>query len=180
MARNRLSGAAAGGLEASLIGLTMAGCIGVGYLIGNWLDGKLGTTYLMPIFVVLGIIAGAREMWMTVSRIRRSFSDGTFDNPEISEAKPPQESRTSKPNRAVIAEPSHRKPRFFHVPPPPAPQSDSKIPSASDDLDEHEGQKEITLEKQLSQLRQLQQEIDNLEPGHKPQDSADKSDNESK
>lgn len=180
MARNRLSGATAGGVEASLIGLTMAGCIGVGYLIGNWLDGKLGTTYLMPIFVVLGIIAGAREMWRTVSRIRRSFSDGTFDNPRVSQATPAQEPRTSKQNRAVIAEPSHRKPRFFHVPPPPAPQGDGNVapaPGNSDGPAQHEDE---ALEKQLAQLRQLQQEIDSLEPKDKPQGSADKSDNESR
>lgn len=156
MGRNRLSGVTATGLEASLIGLTMAGCIGVGYLIGNWLDGRLGTTYCTPIMVILGIIAGAREMWLTVARIRKSFSDGTFNSSGHSTGSNPPEMPQMKSNRAAIAEDDHRKPRFFHVPPPPAPGE------TSDNSPRSEGQEalENSLENQLSQLRKLQQQIE--------------------
>jgi|GEM_PF-7038187 len=152
MGRNRLSGVTSKGLEASLIGLTMAGCIGVGYLIGNWLDGRMGTTYWTPVMVILGIIAGAREMWITVSRIRESFSDGTFDDPGIPPEHALRESHKTKKSRAAIVDPSHRKPRFFHVPPPPAPGDLSSEPQ--------QAPAEDPLEKQLAELQHLQEQIE--------------------
>lgn len=160
MARNRLSGATSGAMQASIIGFVMAGCIAVGYLIGNWLDGKLGTTYWMPIMVILGMIAGAREMWMTVIRIRDSFSDGTFENlndhPNVSPQENARRVSASKQNRAATADPSHRKPRFFSVPAPPSPQGDTEPDAISDDAQ----RQNTTFESQLEELRRLQQQID--------------------
>lgn len=163
MGRNRLSRGTVKGLEASLIGLTMAGCIGIGYLAGNWLDGRMGTTYWTPILVVMGVVAGAREMWATVSRIKQSFSDGTFDNNEVLEAHPPQEPQSVQQNRAAIAKNSHRKPRFFSVPPPPVFGDSSTDTSVN-----QENSSEIR--HQLEHLRELQQQVEELESDSKKHD----------
>lgn len=45
----------------------------IGWLIGNWLDKKLDTKpYLMYLFLILGFIAGFRELY----RIMKGFGDG--------------------------------------------------------------------------------------------------------
>jgi hypothetical protein len=153
MKRDRLSPSAINSLDASLIGFVMAGCIGVGYFAGNWLDGRLGTTYWTPILVVVGVIAGARQMWITVSRIRKSFSDGSFDKLNVSEFRKNEAQNAQQRNRAANADPSHRKPRFFHVPPPP---EGSKSTSAPDEND-------VAFNDQIEELKQLQSEIDQID-----------------
>jgi hypothetical protein len=155
MRRSRLSPSALNSLDASLIGFVMAGCIAVGYFAGNWLDGRLGTQYWTPILVVLGVVAGAREMWRTVSRIRKSFSQGSFDNMSVSEFRKKEAPDAQQSNRAADADSSQRKPRFFHVPPPPRPQGEST--SAVEDAPE------TVFEDQVAELRRLQREIDELE-----------------
>ena len=46
----------------------------LGWLIGKWLDDRLGTgPALMYVFIVLGFIAGFREVY----RIIKRFGDGT-------------------------------------------------------------------------------------------------------
>ncbi|MFN4174229.1 MAG: AtpZ/AtpI family protein [Parachlamydiaceae bacterium] len=42
----------------------------VGWAIGSWLDGKLGTSpYLMYAFIVLGAISGIREFIRLVKKV---------------------------------------------------------------------------------------------------------------
>ena len=154
MKRDRLSSSAINSLDASLIGFVMAGCIGVGYFAGNWLDGKLGTTYWTPILVIVGVIAGARQMWITVSRIRKSFSDGSFDKLNVSEFRKNETQNAQQRNRAANADSSHRKPRFFHVPPPPEGQGKSTFPA---------DEKDAAFNDQIEELKQLQSEIDQID-----------------
>lgn len=164
MKRDRLSSSALNSLDASLIGFVMAGCIGVGYLAGNWLDGRLGTSYWTPILVVVGVMAGARQMWITVSRIRKSFSDGNFDKLNISEFHKSETQNAQESSRAANADTSHRKPRFFHVPPPPeVHEQDAPL------IDEGEE----AFEDQIAELRQLQQEISQLDEGDSSSNSSD-------
>ncbi|MEO6908031.1 MAG: AtpZ/AtpI family protein [Abditibacteriaceae bacterium] len=153
MNRNRLSPSALNSLDASLIGFVMAGCIGMGYFAGNWLDGRLGTQYWTPILVVVGVVAGARQMWITVSRIRKSFTDGSFDKLNGSEFRKSEAQDVQQRNRAANADPSHRKPRFFNVPPPPN-GSESTPPT---------GENETAFNDQLAELKNLQAEIDQIE-----------------
>ena len=157
MKRDRLSPSALNSLDASLIGFVMAGCIGVGYFAGNWLDGRLGTTYWTPVLVVVGVMAGARQMWITVSRIRKSFSDGSFDKLNGSEFRRKETQNAQQQNRAANADPSHRKPRFFHVPPPP---EGSKGGSKSTFPPE---QNDAAFDEQLDELKKLQAEIDQID-----------------
>lgn len=65
----RISGMGAGGLQAMSIGLVLGGCVAVGYLFGAWLDNRFGTGFWMPVGVLLGLVAGFREMFLTVKRI---------------------------------------------------------------------------------------------------------------
>lgn len=153
MKRNPLSPSALNSLDASLIGFVMAGCIGVGYFAGSWLDGRLGTQYWTPILVVVGVIAGARQMWITVSRIRKSFSEGGFDKLNVSEFRKIEAQDAQKLNRAANADPSHRKPRFFHVPPPPEANKSTSVADASD----------TAFNDQLDELKHLQKEIDQID-----------------
>ena len=158
MKRNLLSPSSLNSLDASLIGFVMAGCIGVGYFAGNWLDGRLGTTYWTPILVVVGVIAGARQMWITVSRIRKSFTDGSFDKLNNSEFRKSEAQNAQQRNRAANADPSHRKPRFFHVPPPPEGNKSTSAPNEND----------AAFNDQLAQLKNLQAEIDQIEKKDEP------------
>jgi F0F1-type ATP synthase assembly protein I len=45
------------------VGLELAIAIVVGYLGGRWLDGRFGTSYLAYIGLLLGIIAGFRNLF---------------------------------------------------------------------------------------------------------------------
>ena len=57
----------------SSIGLEMAAATAIGWFIGDWLDGKLGTRpWLMIVFLVLGVTAGFRGLW----RVAREASGG--------------------------------------------------------------------------------------------------------
>lgn len=41
----------------------------LGWLIGGWLDGKIGSSpYLMYIFMILGFVAGFREVYRIIKR----------------------------------------------------------------------------------------------------------------
>lgn len=169
MKRDQQSPSALNSLDASLIGFVMAGCIGVGYFAGNWLDGRLGTQYWTPILVIVGVVAGARQMWITVSRIRKSFSSSGFDKLNVSEFRKNEAQDAQKLNRAAHADPSHRKPRFFNVPPPPEAQGENALVAETEKADTENVDK--TFEDQLSELRHLQQEInqvDNEESTSKP------------
>ena len=51
------------------VGTVLVTCIVLGYLLGHWLDGKLGTDpWLGVTGVVLGSLAGFLELFRTVSR----------------------------------------------------------------------------------------------------------------
>lgn len=172
MKRKSFSPSTLNSLDASLIGFVMAGCIGVGYFAGNWLDGRLGTQYWTPILVIVGVIAGARQMWITVSRIRKSFSDGSFDKMNVSEFRRNEAQDAQERSRAADADPSHRKPRFFHVPSPPEADNSAAVTEAKDD----DSAGETMFQDQISELRHLQREIDQMND----QDDASESSDDSK
>ncbi len=92
-------------------------------------------------------------MWITVSRIRKSFSEGGFDKLNVSEFRKIEAQDAQKLNRAANADPSHRKPRFFHVPPPPEANKSTSVADASD----------TAFNDQLGELKHLQKEIDQID-----------------
>lgn len=75
---NRTAQMGVTGTEASTIGFVLVGCIGVGFFAGNWLDGRMGTSFWMPLGVLLGIVAGFREMLVTVKRLSARQAQAKF------------------------------------------------------------------------------------------------------
>ena len=60
----------------STVGLEMALSVGVGYFIGDWLDGWLDTQpYLMITFVVIGSIAGFLSLYRKLKRLNSEQND---------------------------------------------------------------------------------------------------------
>ncbi|MGD9212447.1 MAG: AtpZ/AtpI family protein [Desulfobacteraceae bacterium] len=56
----------------STIGLSIALAIFIGLAIGLWLDKKFGThPWLMIIFLILGIIAGYRNLGLAIKKSRK-------------------------------------------------------------------------------------------------------------
>ena len=136
------------GLQASTMGLVMVGCITVGFLLGQWLDRQMGTSYWVPVLVVVGAIAGFREMFRTVTAINkqssslspsadrfrdrdlepRALNAQTQAGRAVENAEAPdsdtiyQDAEAGTPAIGLTTnEPvvTHPRPRIFQVPPPP-------------------------------------------------------------
>jgi ATP synthase protein I len=62
-------------LSASSVGLEMGLSVIFGLLIGQWLDGKAGTSpWLTIVFLALGLAAGFRSVMRSVRRAERAAS----------------------------------------------------------------------------------------------------------
>lgn len=63
-------------LSASSVGLELGVAVIVGLLFGMWLDSKLGTTpWLMLLFLVLGLVAGFRNVLRAVARAEKAAKE---------------------------------------------------------------------------------------------------------
>jgi ATP synthase protein I len=63
-------------LSASSVGLELGVAVIISLLFGMWLDRKLGTTpWLMLVFLVIGLIAGFRNVLRAVARAERAAAD---------------------------------------------------------------------------------------------------------
>jgi ATP synthase protein I len=61
------------GLSSSSVGLELGLAVVVALLFGMWLDGKLGTQpWLMLVFLVLGLVAGFRNVLRAVARAEKA------------------------------------------------------------------------------------------------------------
>jgi F0F1-type ATP synthase assembly protein I len=60
------------GLGLTLLTLLVAGPI-VGYLIGDWLDRKLGTDWLTWVCLLIGFAAAGRQIYLLARRIQRDL-----------------------------------------------------------------------------------------------------------
>ena len=59
-------------LGAASLGIEMGAAVAVGYFVGHWLDGQLGTAPYGMLFVLLcGVGAGFRSLWRVVANTRR-------------------------------------------------------------------------------------------------------------
>jgi ATP synthase protein I len=69
----RTSKRAYNALSASSVGLELGIAVIVGLFAGMWLDGKLGTTpWLMLVLLVLGLVAGFRNVLRAVERAEKA------------------------------------------------------------------------------------------------------------
>jgi F0F1-type ATP synthase assembly protein I len=135
------------GLQASTMGLVMVGCITVGFLLGQWLDARFHTTYWMPILVVLGVVAGFREMFRTVVSInrhsqslqeqsRRERAERTSnDFSGVQQSTADAAVETTSGTQQVGAEPEQTRSRVFKVPPPPQPSFARRATSGPGEAD---------------------------------------------
>jgi len=123
--RARLRRQGMSGLEASSLGFVLVGCIGFGYALGAGLDGHFQTTHWTPIMVLVGVAAGFREMFRTVSRLsHKSVTDtdrtGSSDNFSGGDSvvDTAQSEQSGEP-ATIVEDVERRRPRIFEVPPPP-------------------------------------------------------------
>lgn len=55
----------------STVGLSMAFAIGIGALVGFWLDKKLGTDpWLFFVFIAFGIVAAFRNLYIMYKKVK--------------------------------------------------------------------------------------------------------------
>lgn len=60
----------------STVGINIVAATVIGLLIGYWLDSLLGTKpWLMIVFLILGIIAGFRNLFHILSRVTKDKDD---------------------------------------------------------------------------------------------------------
>ena len=131
---DRIRGGGLGGVQASTIGLVLAGCIGVGVLLGQWLDNRFGTSYWTPILFLVGVAAGFREMLRTIrlvdahakqQRAEKEAEAKSLASHVSVYAVQREAHETTEPDEA---EESHPRPRIFSVPAPPQASFDSVSP----------------------------------------------------
>jgi ATP synthase protein I len=64
----------------STVGLTMVFATVIGLFVGLWLDTKLGTTpWMTGLFLLLGIIAGFRNLFVHVKKSQDELDEGNKD-----------------------------------------------------------------------------------------------------
>ncbi len=72
----------------STVGIAMVAATVIGLYIGRWLDGYFGTSpWLTAVFLLLGIIAGFRNLYQTARRAQQTMNEedgkqGGKDNDE--------------------------------------------------------------------------------------------------
>jgi F0F1-type ATP synthase assembly protein I len=62
-------------------GLELAVTVVLGYLGGRWLDGRFGTTYVAYLGLLLGIVAGFRNLF-SLARGAQTAADSPEQKPE--------------------------------------------------------------------------------------------------
>jgi len=53
-------------------GMTLAFCVVIGAGIGYWLDNHFKTTWWTPVWAIIGVIAGFRELILAVNQANRA------------------------------------------------------------------------------------------------------------
>jgi ATP synthase protein I len=55
------------------VGFELLASIGVGYYLGHWIDGKLGTHWIAFVGFILGCYAGFRALFRTAKQMQRDI-----------------------------------------------------------------------------------------------------------
>jgi ATP synthase protein I len=64
----------------STVGITMVLATVIGLFVGHWLDTKFGTSpWLTALFLLLGIIAGFRNLFVYAKRSQKELEDQSKD-----------------------------------------------------------------------------------------------------
>jgi hypothetical protein len=117
--------------EAYTVGFVLVGSIGACSLFGWWLDSHFGTSYWLPILFFVGVGAGFREMFVTLSRINKQEKERLA-------AKRAKEVQAPLPRAFDATEessvPAMERQRLFRVPPPPVPGSGTAAPDSPQEI----------------------------------------------
>ncbi len=114
----RVPNANSGGLAAMTIGLTLGGCVAVGYFAGAWLDRRFATGFWMPIGVFVGMAAGFREMFVTLKKLSAQTKWPSSKAPQ-NDSESANRVLDNETKAVATLEPERNRPRIFQVPAPP-------------------------------------------------------------
>ncbi len=127
----RIKGGGVSGAQASSIGLTLVGCIIAGAGAGWWLDKHFGTAYWTPILFLVGVVAGFRQMMLTIR------DANTFEARRKAEVQSERQANAtnltsnfapdgSRDEAEGVAQTERVRPRVFQVPAPPTASFDAQ------------------------------------------------------
>jgi len=141
------------GLEGTTLGAMMVGAVTGAYYFGAWLDHRFGTTFWMPVMVMLGAGAGLFEMIRTALRIGKR--SGRAVSRPVTEAEPVGWQEKADESAAMAPPPRSSR----GVPPPPEP-SFSKAGQKEASGQEPDEPRFDALLKQVEELKRMKDSLD--------------------
>ena len=119
-------------LRTSMVGITLVGYILAGIGIGYLLDTQFRTSYWTPLLLMVGAVAGFRDMIQTLNSLSRQ--EKAARAARQAEAQQEQTTAAPRPTEGATSpavEEARPKPRIFAVPPPPQASFDkrSEVPA---------------------------------------------------
>ncbi len=168
MGRTRSMGSS--GLQAATIGWVLAGCVFLGFFAGSWLDNHFKTQFWTPILVLLGVVAGFREMFVTLGQVSKKPGPSK-SNSSTPVHKVPKSTLSIDSNGTPTQPVERKRERLFAVPAPPTAsfdsQSGTRKPVSPVPADEHKDEREEMDTEAV--LRALMNEDDDPAQDVKPQ-----------
>ena len=118
-------------LGTAAVGITLVGYILGSVAIGYFLDSHFRTSFWMPLFLIIGAVAGFRDMIQTLNRVSRQDKrerEDARDNATPEQSRSQSASGAEAISSELTEEESERpKPRIFAVPPPPQASFDKQF-----------------------------------------------------
>jgi F0F1-type ATP synthase assembly protein I len=111
----RMRAMGSSGWEAYTVGFTLVGCIVAGAGLGYLLDNHFKTSFWLPVLFLFGVVAGFREMFLTLKRIdaEQKRKRAKEDANRTSYTPPPLS------DQSEVLKSEIKRERIFKVPPPP-------------------------------------------------------------
>jgi hypothetical protein len=137
------------GLGSAAVGYTLVGYILGSLAIGYFLDAHFGTSFWKPLFVIIGAVAGFRDMIQTLNRVSRQ-EKADRDEARASAIVEPKSNRSISSAGVIRSELTEEendrpKPRIFAVPPPPQASFDAQRAEPSGaELEQSSGESDST------------------------------------
>ena len=123
-------------LRTSMVGITLVGYILAGIGIGYLLDTQFRTSFWTPLLLMVGAVAGFRDMIQTLNSLSREEKAArAARQAEVQQdqttAAPGRNRGISSPAVEVVTEEARPRPRIFAVPPPPQASFDKRSETPS-------------------------------------------------
>ena len=166
MRRTRAMGSS--GLQAATIGWVLAGCVFLGYLAGSWLDKHFGTQFWTPVLVLLGVVAGFREMFVTLGQVSKPPMQAPKTNRSQNTAGTLKIDTQNTVDEPVQQE--RKRERLFAVPAPPTASFDAKKSAIGEPISQVSAdERELDTETVLRALMNEENEENQSQKDVKPQ-----------